>query len=92
MHDCPSMEWGGQGLKNGIRDTRRRCRFSEEGHLCADRLVVIVSTALEEVLDTLGGDVDFQSKGISCVAPKEALDTLQEDVNRCAREVETMLL
>ena len=36
--------------------------------------------ALEEVLDTLGGDVNFQRKGVSCVTPKEASGTLHEDV------------
>ena len=36
--------------------------------------------ALEEALDTLGGDVDFQRKGVSCAAPKEASDTLHGDV------------
>ena len=35
---------------------------------------------LEEALDKLKGDVDFQRKGISCVALEEALATLQEDV------------
>ena len=35
---------------------------------------------LEEVLDTLGGDVDFRRKGISCAAPKEASGTLHGDV------------
>ena len=43
-------------------------------------LVVIVSTTLEEALDTLGGDVDFQRTNISCVAPKEASNTLYGDV------------
>ena len=43
-------------------------------------LVVIVSMALEEVLDTLRGHVDFWRKGVSCAAPKEASSTLQEDV------------
>ena len=41
---------------------------------------MIVSTALEEALDTLRGDVDFQRKGVSCAAPKEALGTLHGDV------------
>ena len=43
-------------------------------------LVVIVSTTLEEALDTLRGDVDFQRKGISCATPKEASGTLHGDV------------
>ena len=42
--------------------------------------MVIVSTALEEALDTLRGDVDFRRKSISCVALKEALGTLHGDV------------
>ena len=42
--------------------------------------MVIVSTALEEALDTLGGDVDFRRKGVSCATPKEASSTLHEDV------------
>ena len=66
--------------KNGIRDTQRRCRISEKRSLCVDILVVIVSMTLEEALDKLKGDVDFQRKGISCVALEEALATLQEDV------------
>ena len=69
---------GGQDLKNGVKDTWRRCRLSEERRL--DILVVIISTALEEALDTLRGDVDFQRKGVSCAAPEEASDTLHGDV------------
>ena len=45
-----------------------------------DILVVIVSTTLEEALDTLRGDVDFQRKGVSCAAPKAASGTLHGDV------------
>ena len=42
--------------------------------------MVIVSMELEEALDTLGGDVDFQRKGVSCATPKEASGTLHGDV------------
>ena len=37
---------------------------------CPDILVVIVFMALKEALDTLGGDVDFWRKGISCAGQK----------------------
>ena len=40
----------------------------------------IVSTILEEVLDTFKGDVEFWRKGVSCATPKEALGTLHGDV------------
>ena len=70
----------GQDFKNGIRDTQRRCQLLEERCPYADTLVVIVSTTLEEALDTLGGDVDFWRKGVSCAAPNEAPGTLHEDV------------
>ena len=43
-------------------------------------LVVIVSTALEEALDKLEGDKDFQKKDVSCATPQEASDTLHGDV------------
>ena len=67
-------------MKNGIRDTRRRCLLLEERHPYADILVVIVSTTLEEVLDTLGGDVNFQRKDVSCATLEETSETLDGDV------------
>ena len=51
---CLSFYWvrrGGQDFKNGIWDTWRRCWLLEERRL--EKLVVIVSMALEEALDTL---------------------------------------
>ena len=42
--------------------------------------MVIVSTTLKEVLDTLGGGMEFWRKGVSFAAPKEASDTLHGDV------------
>ena len=64
-------------MKNDIRDTQRRCQILEERCPC---IVVVISMAFEEALDTLRGDVDFRRKGISCATPKEASGTLHEDM------------
>ena len=52
----------------------------EERHPYEDILVMMISTTLEEALDTLRRDVDFRRKGVSCATPKEALGTLHGDV------------
>ena len=59
--------------EGGARFQEWRLTHSEELSTFGGKtsmLVVIVSTALEEALDTLGGDVDFRRKGVSCAAQR----------------------